>query len=424
MQLKRKLTGALSLASCSLLGLPSAQAETPWDIETAIMYYSEDGRVSALEPIVSMKKEIGDDEFLNLKFTLDSLTGASATGAVPSTQIQTFSTPSGNSTYNVAPNETPLDPGFLDTRAQFTLGWDKPIDRNLRRNLGFNVSKEYDFTSISGNASWAWDTNLKNTSYTVGGNIELDRIDPVGGAPLPLSQQNLSLSPPIKRDGDSKQKQIIDLLLGVTQIIDRSSLVQFNLSYSLADGYLNDPYKLVSVVDPVTGEPFESTTSLPIYESRPDSRQKTGLFTRYKKQFANRDIFNISYRFMVDDWGIDSNTIDASYRWRLDNGYYIQPGVRLYDQSAADFYRYFLVDGGPIPNTVTADYRLGELTTQTFGVKFGYSDGRNNNWSIRLERYIQSGESHPDVAFGQLVNQDLYPDVEATIIQFSYAFQW
>jgi len=417
MQLKRKLSGALSLASASLLGLPCAQAETPWDIETAVMLYSETDRVSALEPILSMKKELSDDEFLSLKFTLDALTGASATGAVPSTLTQTFTRPSGNGTYQVAPNETPLDDTFHDTRAQFTLGWDKPIERNLRRNLGFNVSKEFDFTSIGGNASWTWDTNLKNTSYTLGGNIELDSIDPVGGAPLPLSSQ--VVGSPILRDGDSKTKNVIDLLAGVTQIIDRSSLVQFNLSLSLADGYLTDPYKLVSRVDPVTGQPTDQ-----IYENRPDSRQKIGLFSRYKKQFSNRDIFDISYRFMVDDWGIGSNTINASYRWRLDSGYYIQPGIRLYDQSAADFYRYFLVDGEPIPDTVTADYRLGELTTQTFGIKFGYSDGKNNNWSVRLERYIQSGESHPDVAFGQLVNQDLYPDVEATIIQFSYAFQW
>jgi len=385
------------------------------------MYYSETDRITAIEPIVSMKKELSDDEFLNMKFTLDSLTGASATGAVPSTQIQTFSTPSGGSSYNIAPNQTPLDPTFLDTRVQFTLGWDKPIKRDLRRTLGFNVSKEYDFTSIGGNASWTWDTDFKNTSYTIGANIELDSIDPVGGAPLPLSSQVTNT--PILRDGSSKQKNIIDLLLGVTQIIDRSSLVQFNLSYSIADGYLSDPYKLISIVDSTAGlnqgEPVDQ-----IYENRPDSRQKTGFFSRYKKQFANRDIFSISYRFMVDDWGIDSNTIDATYRWRLDNGYYIQPGIRLYDQSAADFYRYFLLDTDAIPGTLTADYRLGEMTTQTFGVKFGYSDGKNNNWSVRLERYSQSGESHPDVAIGQLVNQDLYPDVDATIIQFSYAFQW
>ena len=424
MQLKRKLTGALSLASCSLLGLPSAQAETPWDVETAIMYYGgEDGRVSALEPILSMKKEIHDDEFLNLKFTLDSLTGASATGAVPSNNStpQTFTTPSGNSTYDVAANETPLDPTFLDTRVQFTLGWDKPLERDLRRNLGFNVSKEYDFTSISGNASWTWDTNLKNTSYTLGGNIELDSIDPVGGAPLPLSSQVNNT--PILRDGDNKTKNVIDLLAGVTQIIDRSSLVQFNLSFSMADGYLTDPYKLVSIVDsaagPNLGEPVDQ-----IYENRPDARQKIGLFTRYKKQFSNQDILNVSYRYMVDDWGIDSNTIDASYRWRLDNGYYIQPGLRLYDQTAADFYRYFLLDTDTIPDDLTADYRLGELTAQTVGIKFGYSGSQNSTWSVRLERYMQSGESHPDVAVGQLVNQDLYPDVDATIIQISYGFQW
>jgi len=127
---------------------------------------------------------------------------------------------------------------------------------------------------------------------------------------------------------------------------------------------------------------------------------------------------------MVDDWGIDSNTIDASYRWRLDNGYYIQPGLRFYDQTAADFYRYFLLDTDTIPDELTADYRLGELSAQTIGIKFGYSGSKNSTWSVRLERYMQSGESHPDVAVGQLVNQDLYPDVDATIIQFSYAFQW
>jgi len=212
-------------------------------------------------------------------------------------------------------------------------------------------------------------------------------------------------------------------LFGLTQIIDRSSLVQFNLSLSLADGYLNDPYKLVSVVDSTAG-PNEGEPVDQIYENRPDTRQRSALYSRYKKQLTNRDIFSISYRFMSDDWGIDSHTVDVSYRWRLNNGYFIQPGIRYYEQSAAHFYRYFLLDSDAIPGTVTADYRLGELTTQTLGVKFGYSGNKNNNWSIRLERYTQSGESHPDVAIGQLVNQNLYPDVEATIIQFNYAFLW
>ena len=152
----------------------------------------------------------------------------------------------------------------------------------------------------------------------------------------------------------------------MTQIIDRSSLVQFNLSVSLADGYLTDPYKLVSVVDSTAG-PNEGEPVDQIYENRPDTRQRSALYSRYKKQLTNRDIFSISYRFMSDDWGIDSHTVDVSYRLRLHNGYFVQPGIRYSEQSAADFYRYFLLDSDAIAGIVTAAYRLGELTRKTTG---------------------------------------------------------
>ncbi len=56
------------------------------------------------------------------------------------------------------------------------------------------------------------------------------------------------------RLGDDS-KDVLDLVLGVTQVINRNLLVQLNYSFSSADGYLNDPYKIVSLVDPVTGDP-------------------------------------------------------------------------------------------------------------------------------------------------------------------------
>ena len=421
MQLKGNLTGVLSLASCSLLGVAHAATETPWDIDTAILLYTEADRVSALEPVISAKKEIDDDEFISYKLTLDTLTGASATGAVPSTQAQTFTRPSGDGEYQIDANETPLDDTFRDTRVQFTLGWDKPIDRQNRRTLGFNISREFDFTSISGNAGWTHELNQKNTSLNAAINIELDEIRPVGGTPLALSSQ--ILGSPIQRDGNSESKQIIDLIFGVTQIIDRSSLFQVNLSHGISDGYLTDPYKLVSVVDTAVGA-NEGEPVNQIYENRPDSRSRTGIFTRYKKQFENRDIFNASFRFMTDDWGIDSQTFDVSYRFRFKSGYYLQPRIRLYQQTAADFYRFFLRDDEAVPTDVSADYRLGNLDAQTIGIKFGHANSQGDGWSVRLEQYVQSGDSSPSEAFGQLTSQDLYPDVEATIVQFAYSFQW
>ncbi|MDH3389045.1 MAG: DUF3570 domain-containing protein, partial [Gammaproteobacteria bacterium] len=302
---------------------------------------------------------------------------------------------------------------FLDTRLSYSMNWETPIDRNNRRNLGFNVSREYDFFSLSGNALWDHDTNQKNTTYSYGINVELDAIDPVGGAPRPLT----AMLAQDKMSG-SESRDIVDLLFGITQVIDKSSLFQVNLSLSEASGYMTDPYKFVSVVG-ITGEPTSQ-----LFESRPDSRSRQSLFGKYKKMFANKDIFTVSYRYMTDDWGIDSNTFDFTYRFNMKEGYFIEPHLRLYDQAAADFYRYFLSDSEPVPQFASADYRLGELEAATVGVKFGQQITEQHGWSARLEQYLQSGDGAPDVAFGQLTQQDLYPDVEALIVQLNYSFKW
>jgi hypothetical protein len=413
-QLKRKkIAGLLSVATCSLLCTPAQADEGEWDVDSAILYYAEDGdRVQAIEPVISARKDLGDEEAVSMKLVIDSLTGSSPTGAVPSTEVQTFIRPSGNGSYTVAPNETPLDPTFKDTRVAYSMNWEKPYDRNNRRNYGFNISREYDFTSISANALWQHDTNLKNTTWSYGFNLEFDEIDPVGSVPDPLT----SMYDQMKGDS-SDSRNIIDLLFGVTQVIDRSSLFQVNLTLSESDGYMTDPYKIVSVVDDVSGEPVDQ-----LYENRPDSRSRQGLYGKYRKTLPNNDIFTASYRYMTDDWGIDSNTFDFSYRLKFSNGYYLQPRLRFYDQTEADFYSYFLLDGDPLPGEVSADYRLGEMEATTVGIKFGREVDRQHSWSVRLEQYEQTGESSPSAAVGQLRDQDLYPDVTATIVQLSYSF--
>ncbi len=412
---KKKVAGLLSAATCTLLGSPAQSADNGWNIDSAILFYTEDNnRIEVVEPVISATKDLGDDESLSMKLVYDSLTGASATGAVPSTMVQTFTRPSGSGTYTVDPNETPLDTTFKDTRVAYSMNWEKPVDRNNRRNLGFNVSKEYDFTSISGNALWQHDTNQKNTTYSYGINIELDDFDPVGNVPEPLTDMLAQ-----DKGSSSDTRNIVDFLFGVTQVIDKSSLFQVNLSLSESDGYLTDPYKFVSVVDDVTGEPIQQ-----LFENRPDSRSKQSLFGKYKKRLGNKDIFTASYRFMTDDWGVDSNTFDFTYRFRMKEGYFIEPHLRWYQQSEADFYFYFLRDSDPVPAEASADYRLGEMDATTVGVKFGKQINDQHIWSVRLEQYVQSGDSSPSEAIGQLAQQDLYPDVEATLVQFNYSFEF
>src|SRR6185503_14430110 len=127
-------------------------------------------------------------------------------------------------------------------------------------------------------------------------------------------------------------------------------------------GYLTDPYKVLSVVDPVTGNPgagpVGSGLNRYLFESRPDSREKQSLYGLLKRDFDG-NVLEASYRYMTDDWGVDSQTLELRYRWGFGENRYFQPHVRFYQQTAADFYRTVLFNGQALPAYATADHRLG-----------------------------------------------------------------
>lgn len=425
MQLKkpRSIRGALAAATYSVItGLPpSAHAADaqPWEFDTALLYYSESDRVNALEPVIRARKPLGDDEFVNLRIVIDSLTGSSANGAIPTTAPQTFTSPSGDRTYTTPANQTPLDPSFLDTRFALNAEWEKPLTKSLRGIFGFNASKEYDYTSVGVSATLAQDFNNRNFTLTGGLSYNSDTVDPVGGAPLGLSAVPTSVGAPKQTLSDSEGKNVTELLLGWTQVISRTTLMQFNYGYGKDSGYLTDPYKLLSVVDGTTGV-LAATPYL--YEKRPDKRARQTLYWRTQHQFTE-DVLTTVYRYYWDDWGLKAHTVDLRYRWELGGGHYLQPHLRYAKQNAADFYRYFLVDG-QTPEFATADYRLGDMTTTTFGIKYGVTLARNREFGARLEYMQQSGDGHPAEAIGVTRNQDLYPTVDALILQLSYSFLW
>src|SRR6185436_20000693 len=117
----REIGTPLAAATCALLGqsapaIVQAQELKPWDIDTSMLIYSEsDGRVQDLSLNVWGRKELREDKFLGLTLAIDSLTGASPSGAMPANVVQTFTSPSGNSQYTVAPGAQALDTSFLDT---------------------------------------------------------------------------------------------------------------------------------------------------------------------------------------------------------------------------------------------------------------------------------------------------------------------
>jgi hypothetical protein len=425
----RQIGTPLAAATCALLGqsVPgdvAAQELMPWEVDASMLIYSEsDGRVQDRSLDLRARKELREERFLTLSLGLDSLTGASPSGAVPASSVQTFTSPSGNSQYSVGAGAPVLDTSFHDSRLAAAADWTMPINRLSLLSVGGSFSKEFDYRHFGVNASIARDFNNRNTTLSFGVALAGDAIDPVGGSPVALAPM-LGLRNNANKRAD-ETKDVTDLLLGVTQVLGRHTIVQVNYSLSQSDGYLTDPYKLLSVVDPVTGNPVAGPAGSGLfrylYESRPTTRDKQSLYGLLKRDF-NGDVLEASYRYMTDDWGVDSQTLELRYRWNFgDSGRYLQPHVRFYQQTAADFYRTVLFDGDPLPAFASADHRLGEFDGLTVGVKYGQST-KSGQWSARVEYYTQTGDAAPGSAVGALANYDLYPDLNALIAQFSYKF--
>lgn len=426
MQLKRPnppLRLGLMAASCALLGSTSAKAQTatdekqPWQVDTAFLYYKENaGRLQTIEPIVNLKKDFGDQRILDGTFILDALTGGSPNGAIPSRKPQTFASPSSASItpkagakttlYTIAPGNLPQDPNFNETRAAGDVGWSQPIGIDNSLSFGGHVSTEHDFTSAAVNAAVSHDFNSKNTTLSAGFNEEYDQISPRGGTPVAATDYTL-----LERQAN-KNKNVAGALVGVTQVMSRNWLAQLNYSYDRSQGYLTDPYRILSVVDgsgSVTGYR---------YESRPGSRVRQSLYLSNKVALGPT-VLDVSYRRGKDNWGVNSDTVDTHLRFDLGHYVYLEPHLRWYRQSAADFYHLYLNQTDPLPTYMSADPRLAAFTATTIGIKFGIKLSHIGGLSLRLEQYQQrpTDRSSP---LTQLQGLDLNPGLKAAIVQIGW----
>ena len=473
------LRTVLATASCGLLGIASpvalAAATDTTQADTALLYYAEQGgRVKVSEATGRFEQPLGDDESLTVTPTVDVITGASPNGATMSDQVQTF-----GSSEPTPANTLPLK-HFFDRRFAVALEWKQPLDRFTKTVLGANASTEKDYNSLGASATLTRDMNDKLTTLSAGISGSLDSVEPAGGivpqgltplssayavasgnstgtigpeyedyfnpriedalttsaaAAVPMVHAITTASGAVIGGGSSaggtgtgtaivsdsiarqtKKKESVDGIIGVTQIINRRTLMQFNYGLGLSTGYLTDPYKIISMVDGTTGETVDYRTEL-----RPDSRLRQSLYWKTVYHLGV-DVIHLSYRYYWDDWGIRSNTVDLHYHFVLGDDFYLEPQFRYYNQSAADFYHHSLVTGATLPSYASADYRLAKMTSLSYGLKLAMAVGKDGELNARVTYMQQTGDSHPSDAIGVQRALDLYPGLDAVIAQLGYIF--
>lgn len=458
---KQQRRQRLALAVCTLLGSPLAQTAHAADatvnpspvVDSGVLWYQEDNnRIKDAELIVNVKQALSEDRNWNAHLTVDTVCGGSPIGALASKQTQNFFTPNAttlnpvatpvvqtstsasggggglgnvslctnpvvNQHYTVAPGQTPLDQSFHDQRVAFSGGYETALTNQSHLAVGAAASHETDFLSLSANGSLAWDFNQRNTTVSAGLNVETDTINPVGGTPVAGSAYGS-----FNKIGN-QSKQVETAVLGATQILTRRWLTQVNFSAERASGYQTDPYKVVSILDS-SGNASSNPLADYAYERRPDSRNRWGLF--WDNRYAlDRDTIQVSYRHTQDSWSIKTDTIEARYRAQLGGGWgYLEPHIREYHQTAANFYQLFLDQGVGLPAYFSADPRLASFHASTVGLKYGIPmDDTGGELSFRLERYTQRGSVSGNLPLG-LQGLDLYPGINALILQVGARFSF
>ncbi len=406
------LRDALHTAALALLMVPGAahaQSDAGDHIDVTSLFYGEQGRTQVVEPLVKFTHLMDGGQSFSLQLGIDVITGASPTGAVPTGEVQTHTSPSGRVITSPA-GQLPTAP-FSDRRVSLDGDWLKPWGRYITSTVSGHYSREKDYQSLGLSGKISTDVWHHLFTLTAGGGVNHDTVFPIGGTVE-------GLSPGIVISHADQAKDVHDVLFGISHVMSRRWMVGIDGSRTWESGYLNEPYKVLSVLNP-EGVPISQ-----LNENRPSTRIRSSVLFSSVYHLTD-DILYGSYRYYWDSWDLRSHTIDLKYRHPLGEELYVEPLLRYYTQSAASFYKGALIEGASLPDFASSDYRLGNMHTITVGATFGYHPFDSpGEWTLRAQYIQYAGNSSPPNAIGIQQNFDLAPPVNTYGIVLGYSFDY
>jgi len=344
----------LTAAALALPGISSADLlPQAGGVESNFTRYSESGnrmRVDAYQATGNLV--VNDSLSFKVNGVKDVVTGASPVLLTP--RISGYTGGPSNKAYSMIMSSASIH----DVRDSVDLSASYVMDK-VTMNVDVGRSSENDYVSNFFNVDGRWELNGKRTTLATGYGYASDHVWEI----VKLADGSKGKASGVGGDKESHQT-----MLGVTQILDKNSLLQANLTYNYSAGYLSDPYKYVYAnwaYDPQYGYGY-------LRDSRPGSRNQMGLLLRYVRNFSglNSAALHMDYRFYADTWGIDSHTFEASWIQPVWYGWQITPRIRYYTQNAADFYQPVFV-AQRIDNHYSSDYRLAGFGAIGGGVQVG-----------------------------------------------------
>lgn len=245
-------------------------------------------------------------------------------------------------------------------------------------------------------------------------------------------------------------------MIGLSQILNKNTTVQFNFTHAHSFGSLSDPYKKAYVVNQGVTDfrgavnidrvinflidnnvleflnqsgiskflndsrwinvPALSQSVLGITkERRPSQRDQWIGVMRLSQYLPSTDsALHLDYRYVHDEWEANSHTVDLKWNKDLGKGWMIAPSVRYYSQNNAYFYDLFF-ERIPSDRVFSSDYRLagfGAIST-----KLALSKTFAEDFTLRLNYEIYDRQF--DYQLDDSSKGDALDDYKAKIFSIS-----
>ncbi len=257
------------------------------------------------------------------------------------------------------------------------------------------VSEENDYQAINLGIEAAWEPGEAQWAYRLGLGLSFDELEPTEGASARFPERIAQA-----------QKESATLSGSVSRVLDRRAMLQIGGSLTRHSGHLADPYKLVFVENQA------------VNDARPRQRSIGVLMARYRRHFAPRTAsLHLDYRLTVDDWDIESHTLEFAWHQALGPDWQLVPGLRYYSQSQAEFYAPYF-ESAPSNGLASSDYRLSP-----YGALSARLDARRSWGRVQLSFGWEHYRADGSFALGQVTTENPgLLEFDLLSVGFSYRF--
>jgi hypothetical protein len=356
----------LTLFFLSVCATPAVTGVLPDDRTDALYHRYQGGGITIQGPSILVQKKITDNFALTGNWYQDYISSASI-------DVKLSASP-------YKEKRTQQSGGFqyLHGKSTYSAGLIHSSEPDYKSNTTYySVSQDMfgDLTTLSMTYKRGWDKVYKDFKDPATGQI---RNDPSFGG---LDKDNNPIS---FKDADHRGYSI-----GLSQILTRTIIANFNFEVLTDQGYLQSPYRQILFLNPLSGKGF--TLADQIY---PNTRTSNAGSVQLKYYLPYRAAVTGSYRYFSDTWGIRAHTAELGYTHPAFKKWIFDGTFRFYTQNAASFFS-DLFPRADFQNFMARDRELAAFNSYTVGIGAAYDfPVPRNPWinrstvSIRLDHLL------------------------------------